>query len=125
MAYITKEQVAAIRTALKKEFPKFVFSVVRDHHSSVTVSIMKGEVDFDGIRQVNTYHTYKEELEQCYCDYDINNQPFAAMFNKMIKIMKGQGWYDKSDAMTDYFNTAYYMSLNVGKWDKPYEIVKK
>ena len=33
---------------------------------------------------------------------------------------KGKGWYDKSDAMTDYFDTAYYISMNVGEWNKPY-----
>jgi hypothetical protein len=73
---------------------------------------------------VNTYKTYKEDIEQCIFEDEIEAQPFAAMFNKMIKIMKGQGWYDKSDAMTDYFNTAYYLSLNIGKWDKPYEQTK-
>jgi hypothetical protein len=24
--------------------------------------------------------------------------------------------------MTDYFDTAYYMHLNIGAWDKPYTI---
>ena len=28
------------------------------------------------------------------------------------------------DAMTDYFDTAYYYGINVGQWDKPYELVK-
>jgi len=34
--------------------------------------------------------------------------------------MKGADWYDNSDAQTDYFDTAYYVDVNVGKWDKPY-----
>jgi len=29
-------------------------------------------------------------------------------------------YYDHSDAQTDYFNTAYYYHIHVGKWDKPY-----
>ena len=24
--------------------------------------------------------------------------------------------------MTDYFNTAYYVDINIGKWNKPYEV---
>ena len=24
--------------------------------------------------------------------------------------------------MSDYFSRAYYVSINVGRWDKPYEI---
>ena len=33
----------------------------------------------------------------------------------------GRAWYDNSDAMTDYFDTAYYTHVSVGKWNKPYE----
>jgi len=33
----------------------------------------------------------------------------------------GRAWYDNSDAMTDYFDTAYYTNIRIGKWDKPYK----
>ena len=29
-------------------------------------------------------------------------------------------WFDKSDAMTDYFHIAYYTNINAGQWNKPY-----
>jgi hypothetical protein len=29
-------------------------------------------------------------------------------------------YYDESNAQIDYFNTAYYYHIHVGKWDKPY-----
>ena len=35
----------------------------------------------------------------------------------------GRGWYDNSDAMIDYFDTAYYMDISVGDWNKPYQQV--
>jgi hypothetical protein len=34
-------------------------------------------------------------------------------------------WYDKSDAMVDYFDTGYYLHLSIGTWDKPYECTKR
>jgi hypothetical protein len=34
--------------------------------------------------------------------------------------MRGSEWYDRSDVQTDYFDTAYYMDVNVGQWNKPY-----
>ena len=34
--------------------------------------------------------------------------------------MKGTGWYNNTDIMTDYFDIAYYLDVNVGKWDKGY-----
>lgn len=34
--------------------------------------------------------------------------------------MLGAGWYDNSDIMSDYFDTAYYIDIDIGKWDKPF-----
>lgn len=31
--------------------------------------------------------------------------------------------YDDSDPYTDYFNVNFYESINIGKWDKPFEVV--
>jgi hypothetical protein len=33
--------------------------------------------------------------------------------------LKSADWYDESDAQTDYFNTAVYVDINVGKWRSP------
>ena len=33
----------------------------------------------------------------------------------------GKEWYDNSDMMTDYFNTAYYVFTDIGKWNKPFK----
>ena len=40
-------------------------------------------------------------------------------------IKKSGDWYDDSDAMSDYFDTAFYYELSVGSWDKPYKRVNK
>jgi hypothetical protein len=36
--------------------------------------------------------------------------------------MKAADWYDRSDAQVDYFDTAYYVDVNVGSWKKPYQV---
>ena len=126
MSYISKEQAAAVRAQLKKEFPNLKFSVRVDRHSSLSVSIMSGDVDFAPVlsdreyTSLNTYRAYEENADYCYNDDQRAVQPFAAMFNKIVNIMKSQGWYDNSDAMTDYFDTSYYVNLSIGQWDKPY-----
>jgi len=33
--------------------------------------------------------------------------------------------YDDSDGMVDYFDSNFYGTINIGKWDKPYEVVSK
>ena len=137
MAYISTEEVAAIRKQLKAEMPEYKFSVKKHHHSSVTVAFMKGpafaeytyfdryageqkEGVLEGYEQLNHYHA-----ERFYGEEN------AAIINKVEKIIKtapatvegGREWFDESDSMSDYFHTAFYMSIHVGQWDKPYQAV--
>ena len=128
MAYIKTEEVSAIRNELKKRFGHtgLKFGVRKMHHSSVHVTIKAGPVDFsdlykghygsgDHYAQINVYHL----------DNYGKHQP---LFEEILKIIKtapalaegGREWFDKSDAMTDYFHTAVYINLNVGEYDKPY-----
>ena len=137
MAYISTEQVKEIRDSLKREFPAkdgWKFSVRREHASSVTVAVLAGPIEFclytlpdfvdwqgpahmhperrltrQTYAQVNQYH-YKER-------WDAESED---VFDRMLAIIK-KDWWDESDSMTDYFNTAFYFHLNIGKWDKPYE----
>jgi hypothetical protein len=130
MAYISKEDVKAIRDELKATFPKFKFGVRKSTGSmSVIVNVKQGPAEFSDIlrnqygdyAQINPYHTGQYGKH-------------SKFFEKIIEIIKTapmrgegynkKGWYDRSDAMTDYFDTAYYMSINVGDWDKPYACSK-
>ena len=51
------------------------------------------------------------------------------LFSEIVNIMKtapanaegGREYYDNSDAMIDYFDTAFYTNISIGKWNKPYE----
>lgn len=124
MAFIKTEEVKAIRNQLKERFPQLKFSVVRKHYSSVHVTIKSGNIDFSslfeksykqGYIQLNPYHLY-------------HYNEFKPLFDEMVEVIKtapisvgGDPWYDKSDAMIDYFDTAYYFNLNIGEWDKPYQ----
>lgn len=120
MAYIPTENVKQVRQALKNEFPNIKFSVRQRHHSTLCVSIMESETDFSDIigerqyKQINEYH-----LNSC--------GKHETLFSKIIDIMKygsDQKWFDKSDAMTDYFHTAFYIDFSIGRWDKPYQLKK-
>jgi hypothetical protein len=46
------------------------------------------------------------------------------MFEKMFKIIKGESWYDNSEAMVDYFDVAYYLSVKIGDWNKSYNFIE-
>ena len=87
-----------------------------NNHSSLVVTVQSGVLDFtdhfshgDGHIQVNTYH-----IDSWY------SGTIKKFLSELLKAMKGTKWYNKSDAMVDYFDIAYYMDINIGKWNKPY-----
>jgi hypothetical protein len=124
MAYITKEDVQAIRAELKQAFPKWKFSVRKGSGSlSVDVNIMQGTCAFEGkdYAQVNQYwikdHWQDQDDQAALIKIDeiMHNAPGRA---------GGRVYFDESDAMTDYFHTAFYTHIQIGSWDKKYTVVE-
>lgn len=124
MAYISADDVKAIRTELKQAFPTWKFAVRKGSGSlSVDVTILQGTARFDGNTnsQVNPYW-----IEQHWKD----EQDRAAL-TKINEIMHnapgragGKVYFDESDIQSDYFHTAFYTHLSIGQWNKPYALVK-
>lgn len=140
MAYISANDVQAIRSELKQNFPKWKFSVRKGSGGlSVDVTVLKGDVDFiedycaKDIDAGQAQWVRKDRSIQIN-QYWINNHwahaPKAkAALNRINEIMHnapgragGKKFYDNSDAMTDYFDTAFYTHLSVGAYNKPYQL---
>ena len=123
MAYISAEDVQAIRAELKAAFPKWKFSVRKDNSLAVAVTILKGTCSFEGKTdaQVNEY----------WIDSHWTDAEDRMALEKVSEIMHnapgragGKVFFDHSDAQTDYFHTAFYTHLSIGQWDKAYECVE-
>jgi hypothetical protein len=118
MAYITTEEVKEKRDLIKKAFPAkegWKFSVTREHHSSIVISLMQYPDSYNfgqSYQQINHYH-----LDNCGLGDD--EKEVLKKVNEIAHI----GWWDKSDIMTDYFNTAFYVNLQIAKWDRPATVV--
>lgn len=130
MAYITTEEVRAIRNQLKEKFGKsgLKFSVRNAHKMEVIVSIRSGKTDFSDLwadKKEGDYNFGYAQINQYYLQ---NYRDHADLFREIFNIIKtapatvkgGREWFDDSDSQTDYFHTAFYFSVNVGSWDKPY-----
>lgn len=138
MAYINQAEKAKVTAALKPILAKYGVkgSLSIRNHSTLVLTLKSGKIDFiansnkvcganhyqvsngftpnkDGHCSVNTYW-YQEH-------YDGKAKAFL---KEAIQAMKSAGWYDESDAQTDYFSIAYYIDINIGKWDKPYIVTK-
>ena len=113
MAYISQQDKKDLAPGIKRVLNKYGMkgSIAIKHYSSLVVNLQKGPIDFDmdGYTSVNVYHIDKH--------YTGIARDFL---NELVTAMKGTKWFDKSDIMTDYFHTAYYININVGKWNKPY-----
>jgi len=123
MAYISATDVAAIRAELKQAFPQWKFAVRKGAGSlSVDVTVLKGTCSFED----KTY----QQVNQYWIDSHWADAEDKAALIKINEIMHnapgragGKVFFDESDAMTDYFHTAFYTHLSIGQWDKPYQKV--
>ena len=116
MAYMNQEKKAKIATKIKPILAKYKLkgSLSVDNRSTIVLTVKSGPIDFGGDRiQVNTY----------WLDDHYKDRPVALKVLKELKeAMMAADYYDRSDAMTDYFDTAYYYDINVGKWNQPYVV---
>tara|TARA_B110000046_G_scaffold72060_1_gene79921 strand:+ start:2976 stop:3344 length:369 start_codon:yes stop_codon:yes gene_type:complete len=121
MAYVSKKDKAELAPGIKSVLKKYNMkaSIAVNNHSSLVVNIKAGAIDFsdnfthgDGYIQVNEYH-----IDRHY------NGVQREFLNELLAAMKGSKYFNDDDAMTDYFSRSHYTSINVGKWNKPYECV--
>ena len=129
MAYISADDVKAIRTELKQAFPTWKFAVRKGSGSlSVDVNILRGTESFDD--QFSNGRRYAQ-VNQYWIDSHWTDYEDAQALKRINEIMHnapgragGKVYYDRSDAMTDYFDTAFYTHLSIGSWDQPYTCVE-
>lgn len=140
MAYVYEETIKKARAAfnvLNKQYGvKSTLSGKNTH--CLTLKIKSGRIDFVGnycevIKQRNSLMNVNEVVNHVNKTGHIQinhyylNDAFSGealdYLEKAKEILCADHW-DESDAMTDYFNCSFYISMNIGKWDKPYQYTK-
>ena len=140
MAYMSQEKkakiVAAVKPILKKYGVKGSFAV--RNHSTIVLTLKQGQIDFvENYIQTDMNSPVAKKMSDDQVNYirknqsiDVNPYWFQEHFTGKAKAfltetftaMKSADWYDRSDAQVDYFDTAYYCDVNVGNWNKPYQV---
>ena len=141
MAYVSQETkakiVAAVKPILKKYGLKGTFAV--RNHSTICLNLKSGKIDFiENYITTDSNVLHGRKMSQDQIDYirknksvDVNPYWFHEHFSgkakaaltEIFSAMKKAGdWFDKSDAQVDYFHTAYYIDVNIGKWNKAYQV---
>lgn len=132
MAHMNQEKKVVIKAAMDKVLKArgFKYSLRVDNHMAIVCTIQSGPIDFIGNFKASAGDKFRlspgRNLDHLQVNLYWINDHFsgaaAQVLNLAAEALKAAGYYDRSDAMTDYFDTAYYMHLNIGAWDKPYKI---
>jgi hypothetical protein len=139
MAYMNQERKATIASKVKPILAKYGMKGTLSvrNHMTICLTLTGGNIDFIGDLQEQRqfgYVTNKLDKAKMRERYELDVNPYwfhehytgeaLAFLSEIFPAMKGADWYDKSDAQVDYFDTAYYIDVNVGKWNKPYNLTK-
>ena len=134
MAYMNQERKAKITKMLKPILAKYKVkgSLSVRNHSTIVLTLKSGAIDFIGNSNRvcgNDFYQVQRGFKPTTSGYDqVNPYWFQdhydgdakAFLTEAMKALKSADWYDESDAMIDYFNIAYYVDINIGKWNSPY-----
>jgi hypothetical protein len=139
MAYMNQEKKQKIAEKVKPLLKKYGVkgSLSVRNHSTIVLTLSEGKLDFIGDLSpernsvLGHYQIDKDKLRESY-NLDVNVYWYQEHYTgkskeflgEAIKALKSADWFDKSDISTDFFHTAYYVDLNVGKWNKPYNLIK-
>lgn len=139
----------ALRVELKEKYPECKFSVRIERYAggqSLTIGLMAGP--FRAVWRKGSFWQGKfiptEKFQQsgqlnqhsfnrCHGFYEDKSLPMHGWNNGLQ--LSWRAWrimwdaylmarsynYDDSDGMIDYFDTNFYLNLEIGRWDKPFE----
>lgn len=138
MAYFSQEDKKKVAPKIKAVLKKYGLkgSIAVHNHSTLVVNIKQGSLDLCGVElkcrlndpryvrlhqnvekpthiQVNRYYA----SEWCR---RVGEENIAKFYEELNEATMDADWFQESDIQTDYFRTAYFIDINVGRWNKPY-----
>ena len=129
MAYVSQELKSKLAPTIKAICKKYGVkaSLAVNNHSTLVLNVKSGKVDF-----VGDYGSTPESRADAE-KFGIQVNPYwykehfsgqALKFLSEVIPAMNNGNHDNSDIQTDYFDVGWYIDINIGKWNKPYALVK-
>ncbi len=132
MAYVSKETKAKIATALKAaKLPATLkYTLAVRHHTELVVTIRQAPAVAldDYIADQNAlsmdeanararraaFEAGEAQVNEFHMERQFEGQTLKMLQTIMTTIKTAGEWFDKSDSQTDYFHTAFYITLQFG-----------
>lgn len=142
MAYMNQVRKALIQSNLKPILARYGVKGTLSvrNHSTIVLTLKSGKIDFiENFIATDLATPHGRKMDQNTVNnirksrsLDVNPYWYQEHFSgvakdfltEAMKALKSAGWYDESDAQADYFNIAYYVDINIGRWNAPYALVK-
>ncbi len=132
MAYMSQERKASIAPAVKKILQKYGVkgSLAVRHHSTLTLNIKSGKIDFIKNFNETADRLAGNRFTPAVGSIDVNpywyHEHFSGVAKKFLQEIiqaMNAGNHDRSDTQTDYFDVGWYIDVNIGRWNRPYELI--
>lgn len=113
------EYTKLIRNELKELFKGTGIKLSVRNLDNLTIAVAVMEAPFEMLHDKGTY----EQLNQYHIQNDPNlTEQGKDVANKIASVLS-KYHEDNSDPMIDYFDCNFYISMAVGKYDKPFKVV--
>lgn len=122
MAYITSNSVKEIRNNIKNLYPAkngWKFSITRENYSCVKCEILAAPIELriDTTKENEGVNNFWLESR-----YEGKNETATEILKNINEILNLNN-FDNSDAMTDYFHVGHYVTISIGAWNKPFQLI--
>ena len=130
MAYISQDDKKALSVGIKKVLKKYGMkgSLSIQNHSTLAIKLSKGKLDLIGNYSGERYKDVPYmNINEYWIEDNYHGETKNFLDELIIAMNESEDGsvvnFDKSDIQSDYFHVGYYISINAGKWNKPYEYI--
>lgn len=131
MAYMNQDKKRVIKAALDKIAKPLgiKYSLRVRNNMTIVCTITAAPIDFIGNFAAVTGDKFKINgapldhitVNPYWYDDHFTGKP-REIIGQLVNALKAAGHYDNSNAMIDYFDTAYYYDLNIGEYGRPFKL---
>lgn len=133
MAWMNQEKKQMLAPKIKEVLKKYGMkgSLAVRNHSTLVVNIKQGKLDIIKNYNYKMESSPKSEFwVPAVGSLDLNPYWYHEHFTgKSLEFVTelfeamNEGNHDRSDIMTDYFDVGWYVDVNIGGWNKPYQVI--
>lgn len=136
MAYMDQERKQKLAPAIKAVFKKYGVkgTIAVRSRSTLVVTISQGKIDFiKNYNEVNAakprplhlpFHPAEGSLDVNHYWYHEHFSGEALAFLQELIPAMNVGNHDRSDITVDLFDVGWYIDVRIGRWNKPYALIK-